>query len=69
MSRAKNTKNTTPKDTSIGYKTFKSSSEIETFYRFIHDNNLRAEAKALIEMVVKRITPAKKKRGRKKVIQ
>ncbi len=46
-------------------KNFKSSSEVQDFYRFIHDNNLRSEAKTLVEMVLKTITP-QKKRGRKK---
>ena len=48
-------------------KAFRSSSEIENLYRFIHDNNLRTEARSLIELVVAKMSPAKKKRGRKKV--
>lgn len=67
MAKAKTTNAT--KDNSIGFKTFKSSSEIENLYRFIHENNLRAEAKTLIELVVKRLSPPKKKRGRKKLVQ
>lgn len=69
MKMAKAKANTAAKDTTVGFKTFRNSSDIENLYRFIHENNLRAEAKTLIELVVKRITPAKKKRGRKKVIQ
>ena len=63
---AKTKATTTSKEASMGMKTFKSSSEIESLYRFIHDNNLRAEAKSLIEFAVKKVAPAKKKRGRKK---
>ena len=33
-------------------KNFKSSSEVENFYRFIQENNIRAEAKTLVEMVL-----------------
>lgn len=64
MAKAKAT--TTNKEASIGMKTFKSSSEIESLYRFINDNKLRAEAKSLIEYAVSKVKPAKKKRGRKK---
>lgn len=46
-------------------KNFKNSAEVENFYRFINDNGLRVEAKKLIEVVLKQITPVKK-RGRKK---
>lgn len=57
---------TLDKEASVGMKAFKSSSEIESLYRFIHDNNLRAEARTLIEFALKKVAPAKKKRGRKK---
>jgi len=46
-------------------KNFKNSNEVENFYRFIHENKIRSEAKSLVEMVLKKITPPKK-RGRKK---
>lgn len=62
---------TTEKETvapSASIKNFKNSSEVENFYRFIHENNLRGEAKSLVELVLKRITPPKK-RGRKKTLQ
>lgn len=68
---AKTTKTTKTTNTesqnnaSASLKTFKASNEVENFYRFIAENNLRAEAKTLVEMVLKRIKPAKK-RGRKK---
>lgn len=46
-------------------KGFKNTTEVENFYRFVHDNNLRDEARVLMEVALKSITPAKK-RGRKK---
>jgi hypothetical protein len=46
-------------------KNFKNSSDVKDFYRFIHENNLRSEARTLVGMVLKTITPPKK-RGRKK---
>jgi hypothetical protein len=46
-------------------KNFKNSSDVKDFYRFIHENNLRSEARTLVAMVLKTITPPKK-RGRKK---
>lgn len=51
-----------------GVKVFKTSSEVENFYRFIHENGLRAEASTLMKLVLKKISPAKK-RGRKKNLQ
>jgi len=49
-------------------KSFKATSEVENFYRFIHENKIRLEAKKLIEVVLKQIKPVKK-RGRRKNIQ
>ncbi|MEE2671856.1 MAG: hypothetical protein VYA54_09105 [Bdellovibrionota bacterium] len=66
--KATNTSTETNKEAAVsGMKAFRSSSEIENLYRFIHDNNLRTEARSLIELVVAKMSPAKKKRGRKKV--
>jgi hypothetical protein len=48
-----------------GIKMFKSSGEVENFYRLIHENGLRAEASILMQIVLKKITPPKR-RGRKK---
>ena len=53
---------------SAALKNFKASAEVETFYTFIHENGLRSEAHKLMELVVKKITPPKK-RGRKKMLQ
>ena len=62
------TTNTEATATSAGssLKNFKTSSDVENFYHFINDNQLRAEAKILVETVLKTIAPPKKKRGRKK---
>lgn len=56
------------KEASAAIKAFRTSSEVETFYTYIHENGLRDEAKQLMEIVLKKITPAKK-RGRKKILQ
>lgn len=42
-------------------KTFKASTEVEDFYRYVAENNLRAEAFELMKVVVAKITPAKKR--------
>lgn len=42
-------------------KTMKMASEVENFYRFIHENKLRTEAHQLLSMV---IAPLKKKSKR-----
>lgn len=46
-------------------KNFRNSADIENFYRFVHDNGLRFEAKKVLELVVKTINEATKKKGRK----
>ena len=55
------------KEVSAAIKVFKASPEVESLYTFIYENKLRAEAHNLMEVVLKHITPAKK-RGRKKVL-
>ncbi len=42
-------------------KSFKNSSEIETFYRFIHENSMRHEAKVLIGTILKKLKKKPKK--------
>lgn len=46
---------------------FKNSSEVQNFYRFVSENNLRKEAEFLLKLVTKALTP-KKKRGRAKKV-
>lgn len=64
---AKNKSKAKPtKEVSAAIKSFKASGEVENFYRFIHENGLRAEANSLMKMVLKSISGSKK---RKKVLQ
>ena len=46
-----------------GRRDFRSNSEVEKLYRFIHESDLRREAKMIFELIVSNIRPAK--RGRK----
>ena len=46
-------------------KSLKSTSEVENFYRFILDNNLRAEAYSLMKMVSDVISPKGKRKSKK----
>jgi len=55
------------KEAAASLKAFKTSSEVVDFYQFISDNGLRDEAHKIMEVVLKKITPVKK-RGRKKVL-
>lgn len=67
MARTAKTKKTKmSSETIAAIKAFKASSEVESFYQFIHENNLRSEAHNLMSMVLKSLTPAKRK---KKVLQ
>jgi hypothetical protein len=53
------------KELNLAIKTFKASPEVEALYQYIAENKLRAEALQLMEVVVKSITPAKKRAKRK----
>ncbi len=50
------------KEVSAAIKTFKATSEVENFYRFIHENNLRLETETLLKVVLKSLSGSKKKR-------
>ena len=70
----KNTENTN--NESLGqtekvspFKNFRSNPDVENFYRFIYENDLRQEAKLCLESIVKTLKPPKKTRGRKKKVQ
>jgi hypothetical protein len=73
MSKAVNQNNTPskPKKRSELIKEFKSSSEVEDFYRFVQDKQLRFEAKTLLEYALEKTSElgAKKKKSKKKKIQ
>lgn len=47
-------------------KNFRNSADIENFYRFIHENDLREEARQVLELVNNVLNPKKPTRGRKK---
>jgi len=47
-------------------KNFRSNPDVENFYRFIYENDLRKEAKSCLEAIVDTLKPRKKTRGRKK---
>jgi hypothetical protein len=51
--------------TAAQLKAFKSGVEVESFYRFVHENSLRNETKILLDIVVKRL---KKKTKKAKVV-
>lgn len=52
------------KEQNAAIKTFKASSEVENFYRYIADNNLRAEAYSLMKVVCEKIAPTKRRSKR-----
>lgn len=41
-------------------KNFRSNADIENFYRFIHDNNLRREASMMMEYAMDKLRKARK---------
>lgn len=63
------TDSTTPE---VGVRTlrnFRSSADVENFYRFVNENSLRREAKMILEAIYARLTKdvkRKAKRGAKK---
>lgn len=62
-----NKKNQNPAiDPAKGMRNFRNISEVENFYRFIHDNGMRREAKIMMEAVVNKLKKSSKKRGSKK---
>lgn len=47
-------------------KNFRNSADVENFYRFVHENDLRNEAKIVLEMINKVVNPKKAKTKRKR---
>ena len=43
-------------------KNFRSNGDIENFYRFVNDNDLRREAKIMLEIIQSRVLAAVKKK-------
>lgn len=70
---SKNDTTTTEKATSneaMTLKNFRSNSDIENFYRYIHDNGLRREAFMMLEYAIGKVAKARKgKRGRASTLQ
>lgn len=64
--KSKSAKAKPTKEVSAAIKTFKASSDVENFYRFIHENGLRNEARSLVEMALGHMKGSKK---RKRVLQ
>ncbi len=50
-------------------KNFKSSSEMETFYRFVHENGLRHEAKTLLKTLHSFHYQKKRRSKKDKILQ
>lgn len=48
----------------VGVKSFKASAEVENFLRFVHENNLRTEARDLLQLVLSKAKAANKKSKR-----
>lgn len=60
------TKAKVTKEVSAAIKSFKATSEVSDFYRFIHENNLRSETETLLKVVLKSLSGSKRK---KRVLQ
>ena len=54
-------------ETSIGPRNFRHGAEMENFYRFVHDSNIREEAKKALEYVLRLAKPSRKKKRKKKI--
>ncbi|MFA7612698.1 MAG: hypothetical protein WCY48_00590 [Candidatus Caldatribacteriota bacterium] len=62
MSKAENTEKATD---SINIKNFRGNTDIENFYRYIHENGLRREAFILMEYAIGKVAKVKKTRKAK----
>lgn len=51
------------------FRNFRNIPEIESFYRFINDNDLRREAKIVLEHVLNQMKANRKKKKLKKNLQ
>lgn len=48
-----------------GIRSFRSNVDVENFYRFVHENNLRREAKMLLDIAYAQIVKSQKKRKKR----
>jgi hypothetical protein len=62
MTKSENTEKATEGTT---IKNFRSNSDIENFYRYIHENGLRREAFMLMEYAISKVAKVKKTRKAK----
>jgi hypothetical protein len=53
-------------EANVNIRTFRKLADVENFYRFIFDNNLRAEARIMIESLYTHLGGKKTKRKRRK---
>ena len=71
MARTKKVETVEEQPAQNGIRGFKSSSDVESFYRFVHENDFRREAKVMLQAVhdlmKKEAKSKKKKRSRKKL--
>lgn len=49
-----------------GVRNFRSSADVENFYRFVHENGLRREAKLIFNTIVSQLNKSKKKVRKKR---
>jgi hypothetical protein len=47
-------------------RNFRSSTDIENFYRFVHENDLRREARLILELIHSKMTVKKERKPRAK---
>lgn len=45
---------------------FRTDAEVEKFYRYVHENNLRVEAHKILQYLVDKIAPSKKSKRKSK---
>lgn len=50
-------------------RNFRNSPDIENFYRFIHENDLRREAKMIFEAINAKVNKTSKRKSRSKKVQ
>lgn len=67
MATKKSEKDTKVDDSAnAGLRYFRNSSEVQSLYQFIHQNNLRREAMILFSKLTAVLSPKKKRNQRKK---
>ncbi|PIP91063.1 MAG: hypothetical protein COW01_08485 [Bdellovibrionales bacterium CG12_big_fil_rev_8_21_14_0_65_38_15] len=57
--------NTTTAEVKPGVRNFRTIPEIENFYRFVYENDLRRETKLVLSLIVRKIAAANKKSRKK----